>query len=180
MQFRSAFIKNITVLNIILIAATVISANYVFLPLFDIKIATLPAAAKKPAEETTEKAVNKQPASLLEYAIIADKNLFHPLRTIVAAKDVKPEIKPEFVLYGTLITGNTRMAFLEDMRSQYSTPGRGKRQKALALGGTLSGYILSEVHPDRIVMVKDNDRMELKVINASKPKARTSGKVNPK
>lgn len=115
-----------------------------------------------------------------DYAIITDQNLFHPDRKIVAsAKGSAPLISPDFVLYGTLITDNTSMAFLEDLNSPYISPGRGKRQRAISLGTALSGYTLKEIYHDIVVMVKGEERIEVRVSDSKHKRAIPTKPVTP-
>lgn len=169
MQIAKTVLRNLTLLNIILMAAIAIFVNYSLLPMFNREVKHTLPAAKKNIEMRKETASQTQAPSIEDYTIIAEQNLFHPSRTIVTAKDAKPETEPEFVLYGTLITDDTSLAFLEDMKSPYSTEGRGKRQRALSRGATLSGYTLSEIYHDKVVMVRGEEQI---VLNVAAPRKR--------
>jgi hypothetical protein len=169
-------LRSINVFNVLLLSAIVAFATYILPPLLNAKVTYTPPAAKKLTTEEAEKPVAVQPPSVMEYVVIAEQNVFNPERKIPAEKkDEKPLPKPEFVLYGTLIADDTRMAFLDDLKAPYTSLGRGKRQRTLRIGSNLSGYTLSEVYPDRVVMVRGEDRMELRVIDASKAKTRDTG-----
>ncbi|GAB4407163.1 MAG: hypothetical protein OHK0032_02420 [Thermodesulfovibrionales bacterium] len=172
-------IRNINLLNIMLTAVIVLLAGYTILP-YKMKLRYTLPAAKDAAEVKEEKRVDvKQSPPPLEYTVIAEQNIFHPERKIpVGKKDEKPEIKPEFVLYGTLITDNASLAFLEDTKSPYTSMGRGKRQRALRLGASLSGFTLKEIYHDRVVMVKGEERIEVRVLDSKK--ARASETAAPK
>ena len=92
--------------------------------------------------------------------MISDKNLFHPERKIPLEKQPEKAIpKPDVFLYGTLITDDASYAFIEDKKAPYSTPGRGKRQITLKKGDSLSGYIVSEIEANRIVLVKGEEKV---------------------
>ncbi|GAB4424058.1 MAG: hypothetical protein OHK0032_18830 [Thermodesulfovibrionales bacterium] len=162
MRFRR-LIRNINLLNIILMAAIAVFAAYILLPMFDVNVRYALPAAKKNIEGKEETASQAQAPAITEYTMIAEQNLFHPSRTIVAAKDAKPETRPEFVLYGTLITDDTSLAYLEDLKAPYTTQGRGKRQRALHSGATLSGFTLKEIHHNRVVMVRGEEQIVLNV-----------------
>lgn len=124
------------------------------------------------AEEGTKAAESALP-SPDDYTIITEQNLFHPDRKMVSgAKDSGPLVRPDFVLYGTMITEDANIAFLDDLKAPRTTPGRGKRQWALNIGDKLSGYTLREVYTDSAVMVNGDDRIELAVIATSKQKDR--------
>jgi hypothetical protein len=51
------------------------------------------------------------------------------------------------------------IAYVEDKKAPYSTPGRAKRQTALKKGGTIGGYVLREIEQNRIVLVRGEDRL---------------------
>jgi len=103
-----------------------------------------------------------------EYAVVAEKNLFHPERIIPVVKKEAEVPRPDFILYGTLIAEDVRIAYLSDKKVPRSTPGRGKRQTALKRGETLSGYTLMEVLTDRVIFVRGDDRIELRVADSVK------------
>jgi hypothetical protein len=95
-----------------------------------------------------------------DYMVIADQNPFHPDRRIPPAKkDAKKMPKPDVVLYGTLLTDNLCVAYVEDKNDPYSTPGRGNRQITLKKGDTISGYLLKEIEATRIVLVRGDETL---------------------
>ena len=173
MQRFSRLLKNINVLNIILLVAAILLADYVVLPLLNVTVKYIPAIPKKISSEKEEKTAQGLTSNPTDYTIIADQNLFHPERKIPPEKKEEAALpKPEFVLYGTMITDNTSFAYLEDKKSPRSTPGRGKRQTALKKGDTMSGYILKEIDHDKVVMVRGEDTLTVKVIDSSVKKDR--------
>ncbi len=111
------------------------------------------------------------------FAVVAEKNLFHPERKI--PPEIKEEAlqKPDVILYGTLITENMRIAYLEDKKAPYSTAGRGQRQLTLKKGEKVSGYTLQEIEEDRITLVKGDDRI---VVRLESPDKRKSGEASAK
>jgi hypothetical protein len=99
-----------------------------------------------------------------DYAIITEKNLFHPGRILPPLKKVEEVPRPDFVLYGTLVTDFLRIAYMTDNKQPRNTPGRGKRQTAVKIGETMSGYVLKDVQPDRVVMARGDDKIEILII----------------
>ncbi|MGO9379903.1 MAG: hypothetical protein ACLPN1_02165 [Dissulfurispiraceae bacterium] len=171
----SSILKQITVINCILLVCIVTFVYFVLIPIFTVEVRIPPAASASvnTAELTKEKAVEQGVnPSVQEYAVIAEKNLFHPDRIIPAEKKAETVVRPEFVLYGTLISDSVSIAYISDSKAPRSTAGRGKRQVGLKLGEALSGYTLKEVLPDRAVMVRGDDRIELKVISPESKKER--------
>ena len=144
----------------------------------------MPAASGVPLEAVGQKqeGLAEQPVipPLQEYAVIAEKNLFHPDRIIPPEKKAEIAVpRPEFVLYGTLIADNVSIAYMSDKKAVRTTPGRGKRQVGLKLGETLSGYTLKEVFSDRVVMVRGDDRIEIRVISPENKKDRIVETTSP-
>lgn len=168
---------SINLINIILAAVLIIFANYIVLPLLNVSVKFSPSTVKKSAAENDED--KKPPAdekspSPADYIIIAEQNLFHPERKIpVDKKDAQPLPKPDFVLYGTLITGDINIAYMEDKKAPQSTPGRGKRQIPLKQGDSMSGFSLKEIGPDSVVMTRGVEVMTVLLNDPSHPKTRT-------
>jgi type II secretory pathway component PulC len=160
-------------LNIILLVAALLLADYIVLPLLDVKVKYVPVVRKKATTEKEEKPAQSLTSNPTDYTIIADQNLFHPERKIPPEKKEEAVLpKPEFVLYGTMITDNMRFAYLEDKKAPRSTPGRGKRQTALKQGETMSGFTLKEIEHDKVVMVRGEETLTVKVIDSSVKKDR--------
>ncbi len=133
---------------------------------------TLPVPKKesKPQEKITEE---YQMPSIEEYAKIADENLFHPERKIPVQKvEQQPLPKPEFVLYGTLITDDLQLAYIEDLKAPFTTPGRGKRQASLRKGDKMSGFTLKEIDAEKIVMVRGEETIVVRLNDPLRPKSR--------
>lgn len=169
-----AIIRNINWLNILLMVAIALFANYILLPIFDIKASYMPPSVKKGSEEKKQEVSQEvQIPTPLEYAVIADQNLFHPERKIPIEKvEQQPLPKPEFVLYGTLITDELSIAYLEDLKAPFTTPGRGKRQRAIRTGDSMSGFTLKEIETDKIVMVRGEEKLIVAMIDSNHPKER--------
>ena len=172
-----AFIKNFSVLNTILLLITVLFIIYIFLPRLEIHVQyKLPAT--KPPQEKEEEAIpaKDRTPSITEYAIVSEKNLFNPERIIPVEKKVSEEqqalSKPEFLLYGTLISNDVKLAYLEDLKAPRNTPGRGRRQVSLKIGDTLSGFTLKEIHADYVVMARGKETVTVKVLENENKKQR--------
>lgn len=167
MKYLRKLLRQLNLLNIILTAVVLAFANYSVLPLLNMKIDyTLPSAKKGDAVKEEESAPTKTP-SPFDYMVIAENNLFHPERKIpLAKKEEMPLPKPEIVLYGTTITDNVSLAYVEDKKSPRSTAGRGKRLTVLKKGDTLSGFVLKEIKPDSIVMLRGEEKL---VVNLNDP-----------
>lgn len=174
MQFKK-ILRNINLLNILLIVIAVSFAGYWLSPLLAAKIKYALPVAKKSAEvKGEEKTSQPQAPSVTEYAMISEENLFHPERRIPPEKKTEeaPLPKPDFVLYGTLIADDIKLAYLEDLKAPRSTAGRGKRHTALRKGDTMSGFTLKEIETDKVVMARGEEKMIVPIIDPSHPKTR--------
>jgi hypothetical protein len=166
-------LNNINVLNIVLILAVLVMAHYAVAPLLHVNLGDIMPLQKKSTEEKEIKPAALNPPSPADYLIIADENPFHPERKIPPEKkaEEKPLPKPEFVVYGTVISDDTSFAYLEDLKVPVNTLGRGKRQIALRTGDVLSGFTLKTVEADSIVMVRGEEKMVIPVRNTSRAKS---------
>ncbi len=161
--------NNLNVMNAALFAMLLVVAGYNFPSFFSVQSKyVLPSPAKSVVTE--EKTVEPQPLSPSEYSVIADQNVFHPERTIPVLKPVAPPLPvPEFVLYGTLIAGDVSLAYMEDLKGVTSS-GMGKRQKALKKGQILSGFTLKEIDTDKVVMLRGEEKLEVRVTDKARTK----------
>ena len=146
----SSILRQITVLNCILLVCILAFAYFILVPIFTVEV-KVPSASSVAVQTTGPE--KEQAAELVvnppmqDYAVISEKNLFHPDRIIPVEKKEVTIPRPEFVLYGTLIVDDVRIAYLDDKKAPRTTPGRGKRQVGLKVGETLSGYILKKCCP---------------------------------
>jgi len=164
--------KNITLLNVILFLSILLSVNFIVFPLLNINLQYSLPSIKKPEQNNVQASPQPEPPMAADYMLIAEQNLFHPERKIPEKKEEKQLPKPEFILYGTLIADGTNIAYMEDVKAPYNTGGRGKRQKVVSKGTSFSGFILTEVYHDRVVMVRGEEKIEVKITDQQYKKAR--------
>jgi hypothetical protein len=171
-------LKNINLLNIILCTLGLIFAFFFVWPQAEDQVSfSLPPLKKKAPEKSPPEPPKVQAPAPMDFVVIADENLFHPERRIPPEKKEEAALpKPDFVLYGTLITPDLRMAYLEDKKAPVTTPGRGKRQTALKVGESLSGFTLKEVTASRVVLSRGEDNM---VVMLDDPRVQKSRDVGP-
>lgn len=170
-------LKNVNLLNLLLTALLIYSANPLLASL-NVKVDIKPftevnkdSAFMKDDLSLSDEHPTLKTASLSEYALIGEKNLFHPERRIVEKEEQKKQIsRPNVIFYGSLITDTVRLAFIEDTNAPYATTGRGKRQRVLKVGDSLSGYTLKEIQHDRVVLACGEDIMTVNVMEQSKRK----------
>ncbi|MRR14997.1 MAG: hypothetical protein EG826_00920 [Deltaproteobacteria bacterium] len=160
MKWTKRLTDHFNILNILLIAAAVALFIWLDYPLLNPETKIIRPRAKAAAVAGAEKAAPASAVAYMDYAVVAEKNLFHPDRKVPAEKkDDKLPVRPEIVLYGTMIAGDKKLAYIEDKKAPYSTPGRGRRQVTIPEGGMISGFKLSEVHEDHIVLTRGEDKM---------------------
>jgi hypothetical protein len=175
MKWTKRLIDNLNILNILLAAAAVALFILLDYPLINSDIRIIRPKAKPAAVAGAEKAAPASSSAYLDYAVVAEKNLFHPDRKVpVEKKDIKLLARPEIVLYGTMIVGDKKLAYIEDKKAPYSTPGRGKRQVTIDEGGMISGFKLIEVHEDHIVLTRGDEKM---LVRLNDGKIRTQGQT---
>lgn len=175
MQTLRYLLRNISVLNIILLLSVLLLSYSTVLPLLDMNIQLALPSLKKTETGDIALISQTQTPMLADYMLISEQNLFHPERKISEKKEEKQLPKPEFVLYGTLITDDTSIAYMEDMKAPHNTAGRGKRQKAIQKGTIFSGFTLSEIYHDKVVMVRAEEKIEVRILDQQNKKARGAG-----
>ncbi|HME42716.1 MAG TPA: hypothetical protein VKF36_06495 [Syntrophorhabdales bacterium] len=159
MRLLRHVLRNVNLLNLLLVAAVVLLAIHVF-PFLSMKVTYKTPTLKETPGAQEEKPATTQSPPAADYVVIAEQNIFHPERKIPPEnKDEKEKPKAEFVLYGTLLADGMRLAYLEDKKSPQSTPGRGKRQSVVKQGEVVSGYLLKSVEADRIVLVRGEEQI---------------------
>lgn len=174
MRFNT-IIKNFNLLNLMLLAIIFVFVGYVLSPMLkvDTRITLLPAKKTTGEEKANKTSENKIP-SPLDFNVIAENNLFHPERIIPIDKKAEaPLPKPDFILYGTLITDDLRIAYIEDLKAPRSTPGRGKRVTSLKKDAMMSGFTLKEVETDKVVMARGEESVIVKMNDPAHAKKRT-------
>jgi len=169
-------LRNINVLNVLLLAIAVILFLIFDYPLLGRQASVVQVQAKERGApiQSEEKSAAEGSAPYADFISIAEKNLFHPDREMPKAEKAAVP-KPELILYGTLITDDVSIAYVEDKKSPYSTPGRAKRQTALKKGGSIGGYVLREIEPNRIVLVKGEDKLVVMLDDTEKRKGSEGG-----
>jgi len=164
-------IRNINILNVLLLSVVTLFAVYTISPMLHIMVKYALPSPKNLGGGTEEKTVRYREPAISDYTIISEENLFHPERKIpVQKKEEQPLPKPEFVLFGTLITDDLSLAYLEDLKAPRSTAGRGKRQIALKRGDTISGFTLKEIETGQIVLTRGEEKITVPINDPSHPR----------
>lgn len=170
-------LKNFNLLNFILLMSSLIFVHNFLYSRLNSNMTFIPSPrTTHTIEKDNAEPPNAQRLSLQDYMMIADRNLFHPERKIPSERKIDViSSRPEFVLFGTLITSDLSIAYIEDKKAPVSTAGRGQRQTTLMKGQSLSGFLLKEVMTDRVVMARGQ---EIITVSLGHPKSHKSGE-NP-
>lgn len=173
-------LRNLNIINLLLIAILVMLARYTLYPPPEPKVKINLAEQQKSTVKGDVETKEGVSSSHADYMVIAEENPFHPERKIpVEKKAEKPLPKPDFVLYGTLITDDLRLAYMEDKKAPVSTPGRGNRQTPLRVGQSLSGFTLKEIEAEKVVMVRGEETMTVYLNDPNVPKKRETTTSTP-
>ncbi|MDA8433912.1 MAG: hypothetical protein M0Z60_13265 [Nitrospiraceae bacterium] len=183
MRKARRILRNLNVINVILAGGFLLLLTYAVLPTFgrQAKITLSPPKSRPAAAgPAAEKPAEPKTVSPADYVVIADQNLFHPDRKIpVEKKEVAALPTPEFVLYGTLLTDDLKIAYMEDKKAPQNSPTRGKKQIPVKLGEPLSGFILKEIDKDKVVMVRGDEKVVVYLNEAARPKTRETAAAAP-
>jgi len=158
-----SILKHFNVLNALLAGILAALAVLTALPFLDAGAGVAVPKGKEEAPVSVEAKAPEAPVpTAMEYAAIAEQNLFNPERKPPAEKD-QALARPEIVLYGTLVAGDLSIAYLEDKGAPRTSPGRGRRQTALKLGEAIGGFTLKTVAGDRIELERSGETMVVRL-----------------
>jgi hypothetical protein len=177
---RRYLIRSINVLNLILFAAIALVFFYVLDPLLQASTAVKIPAAKETPLAVSSKGNERHQFIETNYAVIGDKNLFHPDRIIPPEKKtaVAP-VRPDIVLQGTMITSQIKLAYVEDKKAPSTSSGRGTRQMALKEGDLIGGYKLKQITDKMIVLTNGEEQMTVYLDELKERKTETTLTVRP-
>ena len=168
MRSRGAWIRHVNILNLLIIAAAIGFYLYFLNPLLTTSVTVELPSPKEMSLETETRVDQTKKASIADYTLIGEQNLFHPDRVIPAGKMEKSEKKeavsaprPELVLHGTMILNGLKMAYVEDKKATAAAPGRGARQLVVKEGDSIGGFILKQVTESMIVLANGEEQITL-------------------
>ncbi len=149
-------LRHLNILNILLVVVLVILSVIAYQKLesaSEVKV-TIEQKTELEKKKTPSPSLEKRVQPLTEYTVISEKNLFHPERRPVQIKEEpKREVKkPDIILYGTVVSGDYRIAFIEDLKNPRRTPGRGKRQTPVRVGDSIGPFTVKEIGDDYIIL----------------------------
>lgn len=173
MKKQRKLLHNLSLFNIFLGIIVALLANFIILPLLNISVLSVFQSSKNTApgqlNRSTENQISVKSPS--DYILISDENIFHPDRKIPAEKkEDQPLPKPVIILHGTLITDETSLAYLEDLKALRTTPGRGRRQISMKKGESISGFVLSEIDVGKIVLIRGEEQIVVSISDSHQSK----------
>ena len=185
MTIRQYLIRSLNLLNLVLLAVAAVVFIYVLNPILQESTAVaIPSAGEEKAPPTDSvKNIEGPHLTGVGYAVIGDKNLFHPDRIIPPEKKkdeaAKEKAKPELVLHGTMITDQMKLAYIEDKKAPSSSQGRGARQITLKEGDQIAGYKLTQVTDKLIVLTNGGEQVTLYLDELKERKTETTMTAKP-
>jgi hypothetical protein len=108
-------------------------------------------------------AQNSRPRGV--YDVIATRTLFHPDRSEPTRSDANTQIlppAPTLALYGVVITGDTRLAYLQDLAT--------KQILGYKTGEKLAGGQVERIEFDRVVIMRAEGPLELMLHRPKEPR----------
>ena len=185
MTIRQYLIRSVNVMNLILLAVAAALFIYVLNPILQESTAVaIPSARGESAPRAVlAKDVEGSQLTSADYAVIGDKNLFHPDRVIPPEKKKaeaeKEKAKPELALHGTMITEQMKLAYIRDKKVPSSSQGRGARQITLKEGDQIAGYKLTQVTDKMIVLTNGGEQVTLYLDELKERKTETTMTAKP-
>jgi len=180
MRIIRYLIRSINPLNLLLFIIVVIGVIGVLFPLMKINTGySLPQVKPKTVDEAEKPQEKSSNILLSDYTAIGEMNLFHPERRVPVEKKTEEILKPELILYGTMVQDNVQYAFIEDKKNPKTTPGRGNRQTTIKKGDVISGFVVSEIRADRITLTKGDEKMTVLLASADKRSGSTASPQRP-
>ena len=91
-----------------------------------------------------------------DYAVIADRNLFHPSRSGEEKKAETPAalpLKEKPQVFGTTIMNNKRFALIENPAT--------KKTALYRLNDTIAGFTVSEILREKVILARGGDTVEI-------------------
>lgn len=161
-------LRNLNLINIVLVVIIAAFVQYKLMPRLNAPTVFSPtvSAVKNVAVDGERPAENNPELAPQEFEIISELNLFHPDRQIVKyTPPPPPQAKlppPDFVLYGTLVSDSLALAFIDDRKAPFSSPGRGPRHKTLKKGDTISGFTVKDIDREKVLLARNGEEIVLK------------------
>ena len=168
-------LRNYFLINLLLI----IIVSFLGMKFYETFRATAGIPVASEIKQEKEKNEAKKRATVFNessYRVITQKDLFKPSRSASEKKDDKtnekapPQNPPK--LFGTIILNNEKTAILQDSES--------KATKTYKLNELISGYTISEIMEDKVVLEKNGENFEVKLREDKgiKPPARRTVQQN--
>ncbi|MBF0563613.1 MAG: hypothetical protein HQK89_00065 [Nitrospirae bacterium] len=169
-------LRHVNVLNLMLISLVFLLGHYeygIYKQPLSVRVASDKTAKAGKAELKIDE--GKKLLDRGSYMVVTDKNLFNTERKLILQKKEVEIPPPDLIVYGTIITDNLKLAYVEDKRVPFSTPGRGQRQRTVRVGEALSGYTLKTVTPDKVEFVKGDKVLSVNILDSNRKSRQGTG-----
>jgi hypothetical protein len=163
MSSRRYLMQSINVLNLLMTATAIGFFVYFLNPLL-----RTPISVKVPVPNEMSLGMparaEEMKLSITDYALIGEKNLFHPDRIVPEEKKIPNPMtlpRPELIFHGTMMTSELKIAYVEDKKAAPKTTGRSSPYMVVKEGESISGYILKQITENMIVLANGEEQMTL-------------------
>lgn len=164
MHSKRYLLQSLNVLNLVMTAAAIGFFIHFLNPLLSTPISVKVSAPNEISQGMPVRMDETMKPSTANYPLIGEQNLFHPDRIIPEVKKTPAPVtlpRPELVLHGTMMTGELKIAYLEDKKAAPKTPGRSSPYMVVKEGDHVSGYILKKITETMIVLANGGEQITL-------------------
>jgi hypothetical protein len=165
MHIGRSLLRSINVLNLLLLTASIGFFLYFLNPLLGTPMSVKIPPSKEMSTGLPVMTGETRRPPIADYALIGEQNLFHPDRMIPEGKEGKKAPasvpRPEFVLHGTMITSELKIAYMEDKKAAPKTPGRSAPYIVAKEGDNVSGYTIKHITENMIMLANGEEQMTL-------------------
>ncbi|MFO7569222.1 MAG: hypothetical protein R6W75_05445 [Smithellaceae bacterium] len=153
--------KSITPLNVLLTIGVVIGLVYLTTVLTGQNGIVVPPPVSEDDIENQVRRSFEVPSHNLEIDVEdIERNVFHPDRKMTK-RQILTSRKPKIILYGTFISDELQIAYVEDLMNPQVTSSGIQRQRAVQKGDVLSGYVVTEIYPGKVILTKNSEKLTL-------------------
>ena len=163
--------KSVTPLNVMLLSSVL--ASLIYIALYLAQIMTGAADPKIPKSYVEDQVRSSFKASKFDAKVEdprIENNLFHPDRKMLKRVALSSVHQPRMILYGTFITQDLQMAYLEDLESPHISNSGVRRQQALMKGDAISGFVLQDIRQDKVLLVRDQEKIWIRIDEKKPPR----------
>ena len=179
MDFFTHIKKSVTPLNILLVMIVLASFLYSAGCLFEsIGDSSLPRVPETYIEDQVRTSLETKKFHVPADETGSENNIFHPERRMIK-RSILSLNKPQIILYGTFISQDIQIAYLEDLENPYVTSSGIQRQRALNMGDRISGFVIAAIYPEKVLLTRNNERIFVSISDKKKPREKKENSMAP-